>query len=522
MSKVIVIGLDGATWDLLKPWADEGELPTVKKLMENGVWGTLESTIPPVTGPAWTSFSTGKNPGKHGVFDFVKIENNSLRLCQSKDVRSETIHEILSRSKLRSIVIGLPLSFPPSSDFNGVMVSDFLYPRKEIAPKSKTAYIENYRVFPNILLTGEDLLKDMDETAKSQVEAAKELFVKETWDFYFFYFFATDFVAHYFWKDIRDNTTMGQKAKKMFHIADEFLQWVSDQMDAEATLLLMSDHGFADCPFTINLNNIFMKRGFLKTQIKGASTHETHSRRLLQTFAKQRTIVLPKALVRLATYPGIRPVSKRIFKAVFGDAKAEFNERIDFERSKAFVPTFESMGVYIRETETKKRAEIVEEIVETLRELEYRGQRVFKQVLPKDGVYSGPFMESSPDILLIPNGFFITPALGDELCRESDNLGSHDLRGIFLAYGSNIRTSLEELTNLKIYDIAPTILHVFGLPIPRDMDGRVLGEIFDEKSDLAKRETVYQEAQASDEKQRIKEKIERLNAGDRTQMSRDT
>lgn len=519
MSRVIVIGLDGATWDLLKPWADAGELPAVKTLMETGVWGTLESTIPPVTGPAWTSFSTGKNPGKHGVFDFVKIENNALRLCQSKDIRSETIHEILSKSNLRSIVIGLPLSFPPRGDFNGVMVSDFLYADREIIPKSKTGYVKRYRVFPNLLLMGTpaDLLDDMVDTAESQVDVAKELFVNEDWDFYFFYFFATDFVAHHFWKDIRDNTTMGQKARRVFHIADELLGWVLNAMDAEDTLFVMSDHGFADCPFKINLNSIFTKRGLLKTRIKGASRDQTHSRRLLETFGKQkqRTIVLPKALLRLATYPGIKPISERIFRAVFRDAIAEYNEGIDFDNSKAFVSTFECMGVYIRETEIRKREEIVEDVLETLRQLEYRGRRVFEQVLVKDEIYSGPFVASSPDILLIPNGFLITPALGNELYEQFDKGGSHDLRGIFLAYGSNIKTSPEELTNLKIYDIAPTILHMFGLPIPKDMDGQVLREIFDERSDLAKREIVYQEAEPTDEKQRITEKIERLNARDR-------
>ena len=517
MSKVMVIGLDGATWDLLKPWAAEGALPTVKKLMENGVWGTLESTIPPVTGPAWTSFSTGKNPGKHGVFDFVKIENNSLRLCQSKDVRSETIWDILSKRGLKSVVIGLPLSFPPSSDFNGVMVSDFLYPRKEIAPKSKTGYIENYRVFPNLLLMGTpaDLLDDMVETAKSQVEAAKELFVRETWDFYFFYFFATDGVAHHFWKDMRDTTTRGQAAKGIFHIADEFLHWVLDEMDAEDTLLIMSDHGFADCPFKINLNNIFMEKGLLRTQGRDTSEDATLGKHIVEKFGKRRATALRKSLLSLSSYRRAKHIPRRIFEGLFGGAKADHNARIDFDGSKVFVATSESMSVYVGEMEGAKRAGIVEEIVETLRELEYRGQRVFKEVLLKDGVYSGPFTESSPDILLIPNGFYISSVLGDDVYGEFDKGAWHDLRGVFLAYGSNIKTSSQELSKLKIYDIAPTILHMFGLPIPKDMDGQVLREIFDEKSDLAKRETVYQEAEAKDEKQRIKEKIERLNAHDR-------
>ena len=71
MAKSLIIGLDGATWNVIKPLAEEGKLPTFKKLMEEGVWGNLESTVPPVTGPAWVSFATGRNPGKTGVFDFL-------------------------------------------------------------------------------------------------------------------------------------------------------------------------------------------------------------------------------------------------------------------------------------------------------------------------------------------------------------------------------------------------------------------------------------------------------------------
>jgi len=72
MTKVLVIGLDGATWDLIEPWAEEGKLPTFKMLMENGTWGELESCIPFVTYPAWKCYSTGKNPGRLGVYWFLK------------------------------------------------------------------------------------------------------------------------------------------------------------------------------------------------------------------------------------------------------------------------------------------------------------------------------------------------------------------------------------------------------------------------------------------------------------------
>lgn len=68
-NKVLVLGLDGATFDLIKPWAAAGYLPTLKRLMEEGAHGSLRSTTPPMTGQAWTSFATGVNPGKHRLYD---------------------------------------------------------------------------------------------------------------------------------------------------------------------------------------------------------------------------------------------------------------------------------------------------------------------------------------------------------------------------------------------------------------------------------------------------------------------
>jgi len=513
MSKVIVVGLDGATWDLLKTWVDQGELPALRNLMENGVWGTLESTIPPLTGPAWASFSTGSNPGRHGIFGFARLENNCVRLYKSNDIRSKTIADVLSKRSLRSIVIGLPLSFPPSSDFKGIMVSDFLYHKEEVLPRSKRDYIKGYRLVPDLSLRGDELLEDMVQTANSQVEVAKRLFVGEDWDLYFFYFGPTDTVLHFFWKDVSNNTAMGQKAKKIFHIADGFLKWVSNQMDAETILLVMSDHGFAACPYEINLNSLFMKRGLLRTRTKEAAEpeDETLGKHIEHLGAKmrekrQRSMRVRRSVFELATYPGLKRILGRVYKAVFRGAKATSSVTIDYGNSAAFVLPG-CVSTHIRETDGKKREKTVQEVVRILERLKYKGERVFDQVLLKEEVYSGSFTESSPDILLIPNGFFISSALDAELYGEFAPGGFHDLRGVFVAYGSNVKTSPDGLNNLRIYDIVPTVLHILGLPIPEDMDGRVLKEIYEEGSDLARREITYQEAGAADEKERLREKI---------------
>lgn len=508
-SKVVVIGLDGATWNLIKPWAEKGELSIFKKLMENGVLGNLESTIPPVTGPAWVSFSTGKNPGKHGIFDFVKLENNSLKLHKSKDIKCQTIYEILSKKNLRNIVIGLPLSFPPDEHFKGIMFSDFLYPSKKIFPESKKKYIENYRIAANRSKRREDFLDNLIETTKSRVSVAKKVFAKEKWNFYFYLFQETDRVSHSFWKDMKEDTKMGVKAKKIFYIADEFLGWLLDRMDEKTVLFIMSDHGFTSCPYTLGLNKILMDKGFLKTKIKEKAIDETLERHLRKTLGdkeRKKEINLPKPLFKIASHPVIISLSSKIFKLFFKDREINYVLSVDFENSKAFVPTSESMGIYVNmEIGGKKREYIVENIIKILKNLKYNNQKVFKKVLRKDEVYSGPFVKFAPDILLIPDGFFITSGISKAFNKFEPG-AFHEQKGIFLAYGSEIRNG-EIIENAKIYDLAPTILHIFGLPVPKDMDGRVLKEIFKEDSEMRKRPIEYQDV---NEKKRIKKSIREL------------
>ena len=112
--KTIVIGLDGATWNLIKPLVDKGKRPTIKKLMEGGCHGKLESSIPHVTFPAWKCYSTGKNPGKLDVYWWMNVDlsNRRFRVNMSSSFKSNEIWDILARHRYKSGVIGMPTTYP--------------------------------------------------------------------------------------------------------------------------------------------------------------------------------------------------------------------------------------------------------------------------------------------------------------------------------------------------------------------------------------------------------------------------
>src|SRR5262245_56204557 len=112
--KVFVLGLDGATWDVLRPLADQGRLPHLARLTERGAAGTLRSVFPPLSPVAWTAVMTGKNSGKHGIFEFLESAHDPLggRVNSSRTIRSELVWEIAGHHGKVTVAGGVPMSYP--------------------------------------------------------------------------------------------------------------------------------------------------------------------------------------------------------------------------------------------------------------------------------------------------------------------------------------------------------------------------------------------------------------------------
>src|SRR5829696_3348686 len=121
--KVFVLGLDGATWDVLGPLAERGELPNLSRLMQRGASGTLASVFPPLSPVAWTAVMTGKNSGKHGIFEFLEHGHDPLRgrVNSSRAIDAKLLWEIAAQHGKKTVAGGVPLSYParPSTRFPG-------------------------------------------------------------------------------------------------------------------------------------------------------------------------------------------------------------------------------------------------------------------------------------------------------------------------------------------------------------------------------------------------------------------
>ena len=205
--KAIVIGLDGAEWNLIQPWTDKGELPTFKKMMQSGVWGELESSLPPVTFPAWKCYSTGKNPGKLGVYWWVDVdfERRKFNIHDSTSFRSLEFWDLMGRKNIRVGIINMPSTFPPKR-LNGFMIAGFpasdgskyTYPQKL---KEELVRKFDYRINPrhHIHVYKKEALDEIRVLVEKRFDVARA-YLNDV-DFMHLTIFYLDDVQHFFWKN---------------------------------------------------------------------------------------------------------------------------------------------------------------------------------------------------------------------------------------------------------------------------------------------------------------------------------
>ncbi len=209
-NRILIIGLDGATLDLIAPWAEAGHLPNISSMMQKGVYGKLRSVQPVISAAAWTTFMTGCNPGKHGIYDFVYRETNGYRLrpVTSRNIQQPTLWHLLSEQDRQVGIMNVPMTFPPEK-VNGFLVSglgtpnfkEFTYP-EELGDE---LLAEGYRVNRKMYYPGDDrdgFLQDTQELIDGITTSAIKLLTTREWDLFTVVYRETDDVPHGFWRDM--------------------------------------------------------------------------------------------------------------------------------------------------------------------------------------------------------------------------------------------------------------------------------------------------------------------------------
>jgi predicted AlkP superfamily phosphohydrolase/phosphomutase len=523
MRRVFIIGWDGATFDLIRPWVAEGKLPTIAKLMEGGTHGPLRSTLPPMTFPAWTSFMTGKNPGKHGIYDFTRrLEGKyQLEFVNGGQRREATFWRILSDAGRQVVAISIPCTFPPDR-VNGVMISGFdapganhvdprgMHPAElyqELEQKAGHHHPISCSITKEINQDRPDLALELTlETIRQKGITAKYLAQNKPWDCFMILFGESDRTGHYFWKYcdqksplyVDHPTGVRDALLRVYQELDRQAAELLALLPADTTVLMMSDHGFGGVSNNMLYPNCWLRQeGFLA--FKGGSTRRFA--RSLEGLKLRLVSVIP---IRLK-----RALMGRFNR--YGPGRLESYVRygmIDWEGTAAYFdenPYYPMLWVNLKGRQPKGLVEpgkpyedVRDRLIQALEDWRHpeTGVKVVERAYRREEVYTGASVADAPDVV-VKWGLHENYSYAFKLSSKSPNLnwlevvdpnqpehlpyftgksGHHRDDGIFVAQGEGIRQG-GTTTGARIIDLAPTILHLLGVAAPPDMDGRVLSDI---------------------------------------------
>ncbi|MGZ4332896.1 MAG: alkaline phosphatase family protein [Gaiellaceae bacterium] len=520
--RVLALAFDGADYALVRRFMAEGRLPTISRLAREGAFGPLRSTIPAFTPTAWSSFLTGLNPGRHGIFNFTTNPNRGTQRLESAASRAGTpIWRLLGAAGIRSAYVGVPFTYP-AEPLEGIVVTGYGGPeRPQILPASAEERI--FAAYPDLVTAHhpmaerwwenfpaytERLLEHADEVAgvcKLIFELEPELGLLCV------DFMSTDHIGHLGYSRFdpehpaHEPNQTGDEILRVYERVDaacgELIEAAAERYGEEPTVLIFSDHGMKPLYWMFHLDRWLEEHGHLRFR-----------RRSLQPWRHGRLDYLARVdqkLVRTLSWYG------RVLDAIpFLPRPAEDRAfaDIDFGSTRAYA--FASSGqLYLGElTGARDDPAYVEALVAELSEIPHpqTGEPAF-QVLRKEELYSGPFLDKAPELVLLPyderinvnpsrrrweHAFELHERLDPEISYGYS--GHHGVNGILAAAGPGIEPA-EMPEGSEIVQLPATILRLLGLSA-EGLDGEPLAAILEEETGTAA-ETVAAETprEASDE-----------------------
>lgn len=505
--RVAVLGLDGATFLTLDPLIDSGALPNFARMRAEGVRGRLRATSPPNSPLGWAAFMTGRNAGKHGLFGFFTFEPERYRLGVSTGARvaAPTLWEIASRRGVRSAVVNVPYSYPPRA-VDGVTVSgmDTPHGRPFTNPPpfeaELLAAVPDYRIEMD-LPRGTDarkawILERGLDYVRARARAfdyvrdhvAPQLFVGV--------FTATDRIHHFLWADLdaahpRHDPALAPSCRELledvYREIDAELGRLIDWAGDDGAVFILSDHGFSGVQKTFFVH------------------HWLHGRGLLALAERQRADTSMTLLRFLRARPRLYDAAREVKRRIPGLKQREMSRRsigasapyrkIDWSRTRAFYINNQGFRVNLAGREPGGIVDpadyeaLRDELIAAAREIRdpQTGAPVYATAVRREELYSGGHEQVTADVVLVEvNGreraaenfstsAQINPERLDRLFAARGIPGNHADYGVLMARGAGIRRGAV-VEGAALQDLAPTILHYLGLPVPLGMDGRVLDD----------------------------------------------
>jgi len=549
--KVVVLGLDGADWNIIDHMIQIGKMPTLASMKEKGAWGPLNSTIPPITCPAWLVFGTGKNPGKLGVYYFLVREGHGYHTVPfyfEHDVSGENFWDLLSMNGFNVGIVNVPTVNKPYR-INGFIIAGFMsksrkrwlgegegdaltYPEdlgNEIAEK-----VGEYNIdFPkttspkaHLLTLGEEI-DDYETVALQRARALEYLMKEKEWDLMVIDIMATDRIGHSMVQlvspsgskyDSKQGMELRPRIEKFYSNIDSIVARIKEAAGEGAYIFIISDHGMGPQKGKFAVNDWLLKNGYmhLKTlgkqeTVKGKPSFKNRLYHRLSWISKalhlspiiERVVkLLPQKLQGSVPYP------LRVIK----------DDEVDWSSTKVFYKEYGHLFINQKGREPEGIVEpdrsdaLLDELIEKLKKetSAHFGNHKRLRYFRGSDIYSGRFREYAPDLYFDIGGVYynIDARIGHENLfeRADDSIrGNHRQNGIFMIEHRNVKKG--RFDDLNLIDIGPTVLHIFDQKLPDGVDGKVLREIFREGLELSKRST---RTGGSMEKLRLSKAISKL------------
>jgi predicted AlkP superfamily phosphohydrolase/phosphomutase len=521
--RVLVLGLDGVTFDLLGPWIEAGEMPNLKRLIKQGASGTLRTTLPPISSSSWSSFVTGVNPGKHGLVDFVYpgADSYKVTMVDASSRRTRALWNWLNDAGYQVGLIGIPTTYPVEP-VDGFMISGFLTP----SPESEWAYppelkqelqaeLGEFLLSPNERYRStahlDRFLEDLTASVENRTQAALYLMRNKPWDLLAVVYWDTDMVQHETWRlldphhprhDPQEAALYREQIIGFHRKVDADVGRLLAEVDSDTLIVVMSDHGFGPVHSFFLTNNWLASLGLLKFK----RNPWTAFKRLLF-----RLGYTPLRMFRITQGLGLSSLRKSVrFQQKSGLVNRvflSFND-VDWSRTQAFsigsfgqvyinVAGLRPEGIVPPGQACEELKERIEREAQTLHD-PLSGEPLIERVYRREEIYSGPYTDRTPDLIVQTRGWeymaFGHADFGsNKLVEPITGLsGHHRPEGILILAGAGIKPGTQ-LQNASILDLTPTILHVMNQAVPEAMDGRVLNEAFAKSSPHA-RSVVHSQA----------------------------
>jgi predicted AlkP superfamily phosphohydrolase/phosphomutase len=486
--RVVLFGLDGATYTVLDDLVKRGVMPYLGEFMAESARGLLQSTVPPLTPPAWTTLVTGRSPGVHGIFNFLQYESATspyLRIVTSRSIACETIWSIIGRYGMRAGSLNF-VAHSPALKINGYMIPGWVPWRwmkqhshpiglvdklKEAIPgfdvhEMAMNFKEEEKAVAGLEIADYESWIDLHIRRERQwFNVLRHQLIHDPCELTAIVFDGVDKLQHLVWQFLDPSLEPADPSAAFLRVRnqcwdyfrqlDDFLKETVWLAGPDAHVLIASDHGFCGTREIVYINTWLERKGYL-------------------------------------TWSPTAPVETDESNEL-GEAHPYHLTHLDLSKTRAYATSASSNGIHIAVrgvrgdggVAAEEYASFREELIDALLTEcvdPATGGSLVARTWTREQAFAGPKVNDAPDVTvaLRDGGFFSVLRSGTVLKPRTCVMGCHHPDGVLIGHGPGVRPG-EKIPPARLLDITPTILHLLGVPLPADLEGTVVSDLFTEE-----------------------------------------